>query len=369
MVAFITPVHPKSNFRSLVKTERTSSKRRSITRSDLSKAAVAAAKALTQAGVDRLSLNDIKIQVKYDASKRRSDSGNNGSGESSPPPKKGRKFYYDPSNNSKSYRPYDKRDVNNLKFRSGLKADALYYETLRSGDSSWSPIFIQNGTLLSKRTFDLSDAKVLDFFDTYYNRIFNEICIIKGVNIARSLDKDSLISYLMDVKCALEAVFTLRSILTYQENNPEYLNYGVQKIQERFTPQVRGALTDLEASLEVHFFPPNFLEFLKYIYSNFRSSDCERSPIVRLSYERLLYKSKDLCLEGSIESDILIKLKDNLTNPVTDWQGLPFSKLNYLKDRKTTRGILTSCFPSNIITKSDFNVSGVAIYDANFLNF
>lgn len=364
MVSFVTSSINKSKFSNLALAKRNT--RKQALKHFLTNAAKLTADAALKANGSNIPYN--AIELKFELGKGRSNS----DGTSGKPPlgKKSKKKFYSDDDSSESYRPYDKRAASVSSFTSGIDSKSLYMQHIRPGDSSQSPIFIQCGSMFSKRSIETSNSKVLNYLETHFNNIYNEICLRKGPNIGRTFDKDDYFSYLLDVKCALEAVFSLRSILTYQESNPEYQNYGIQKIQERFTPNIRGYLTDLEASLEVCYFPPNLLKFLKYIYSNFRSSDCENSAIIRLSYERLLYvPSSDICLEGSMESDILKQLKDNLTKPKTDWHGNAIKSDVSENKRLKIGGLLASTFPDRMIDRSDFNVNGKAVYDSSFLNF
>lgn len=247
---------------------------------------------------------------------------------------------------------HKKTSVDRVQWNSGIDAGLTVNSRLTSNETS--PLYLSSGFLFIKTDKDLVEAKFISefeiqlqgvFFPLYINIISNRINRYAGEYIKYS----DFYEYVFTMVEALQIYYCIDNVLAYSSNNaPDNVNYGMEALKDAISSQAISEFTLLRETLENQAFPPNLLEYIRFLCQSYRLSDAPHASIIKLNIGGLF----DTYWEDSGQHIINVIKSIRLDIIGT-------SRMN---------SFMCRAFPGWII--SDMPVSAhSAVYDKNFMTF
>lgn len=163
----------------------------------------------------------------------------------------------------------------------GVKANTFTSDYLDAKENTCSPLHISCAQV---KIPDTTASKLFDYFnkDISFDLQTNlQANLSYNVNITTEFTAANILTTLNAVLYALQIYYYYTSIITYHSNKSNN-NEGMIYLRSQITAQAIEDLTRLGRRLADTPFPPNMLELVRYLSTNYYSSTNQGSPMIKL---------------------------------------------------------------------------------------
>jgi hypothetical protein len=240
-----------------------------------------------------------------------------------------------------------------VSYRSGISAGLTVNSRLTSDQSS--SLYLSSGGFFTVYDDDLKDnPKIQNEVITALERIFyplTEDVITNRINrwAGQYINFRDYKDYIFKLVDALQLYYCIDSVLTYSTHNTvDNVNIGMEALKQSLNSETIYEYTLLRDKLNNMTAPPRLVEFIRYMYQNFRLSSAPHAPIVKLNYGGLF---------DTYWEDKTAHIQAQLLNANSALNSV--SKFNSFMSRAFPGWLIGSLPPS----------AKLAVYDLNFHTF
>lgn len=172
-----------------------------------------------------------------------------------------------------------------VKLNSGIKPNTYTSDYMEATEGKCSPLHLS----YCKVKIPSNAAQTLY---TYFNTIVAfeaqsaaQAAVSFNINISTIFTTANILTAINSIFDALSIYYWYSSILTYF-SDPQNKNEGMVYLRQQITSTDIENLTLLKRRLESTPIPPNVLEFIRYLSSNWYSGNTQGSPILKMAPDR-----------------------------------------------------------------------------------